>query len=184
MITKLKAGVTLIELTIVIAIFGILATIATNFLLSTVSTNNRTLVENDVRQSVTLAMSDIASQIRKAGCINFDPTASTLTISESADDAPSCSGGATSVVFAVSSAGVLSKNGNSITSNGVVFCRTTNSCTGSSGCAKGLDVSPSGHTTDSVDLVLSARQKNRTTKRDSCVAISLSETVTPRNASD
>ncbi len=184
MIIKLKSGFTLIELTVVIGVFGILAVVAANFLLSTVATTNRTNIESDIRQNVTLIMTDITSEVRKAACVNFKTVGSNkvLTISSDSDDKLVDCDVDTSVEFIVDSAGLVYKNGNKISSQNIAFCTTPNACDGNTDCDPGLSVSPVGTTDQAVDITLSARQKKASKRQDSCAGITLSETVTPRNA--
>lgn len=173
-----KSGFTLIELVVVMAIFGFLAVVATNFLLATVATNTRITIENEVRQNAQKIMQDMSSEIKKAACVYFDNN--TLTISDSsAAIGTNCSVVGNVVTFDFAG-GVVTKNGKTISSDKVVFCTTTSTCGGS--CTGGIVVLPQREATSgSVDITLNARQANPTTRIDSCAKITLTETVTPRN---
>lgn len=174
----IKAGFTLIELVVVMAIFGFLAVVATNFLLATVSTNSRITVENEIRQNAQKIMQDMSSEIKKAACVYFEGNIVTISDS-SAALSTKCAGVGKVVVFDFAG-GVVKKNGQIISSDKVVFCTTTSTCGGS--CTAGIVVLPQGEATSgSVDITLNARQANPTTRIDSCAKITLTETVTPRN---
>lgn len=173
-----KSGFTLIELVVVMAIFGFLAVVATNFLLATVSTNTRITIENEVRQNAQKIMQDMSSEIKKAACVYFEDNKVTISDSSAALSTKCAEVG--NVVTFDFNGGVVKKNGQIISSDKVAFCTTTSTCGGS--CTGGIVVLPLAEATSgSVDITLNARQVNPTSRIDSCAKITLTETITPRN---
>lgn len=184
-IKNLKLGFTLVELVVVMAIFAVLAVVAANFLIATVSTSNRTVVENEVRQNASLIMEDMVAEIRKGSCVYF--ASNTMTISNAPATTSGCGSYPTynTTAFSLSS-GQITKSVNgvapsTISSPKVLFCNNINPCDNTSTCTGGMTVSPTGPTGGAIDISLSVRQSNPTARRDSCAKVVLSETVTPRN---
>lgn len=164
----IKSGFTLIELVVVMAIFGVLAVVASNFLLSSVSTNTRITIENEARQNASLVMQNISNELRRAVSVSF--AGETLAIVDPA--------GKTTTFFV--DGGVMKKNNEPISSGRLVFCKSNFVCDQT--CVEGFVVSPTGIIKGPVTVTLNVRQKNNTSRQDSCAKISLTQTVTPRNA--
>lgn len=59
-------GFTLIELVVVLGIFGILMIAGTDFLIQAIRNSNRSAMENEVRQTANQIMQDIETEARKA----------------------------------------------------------------------------------------------------------------------
>lgn len=172
-------GFTLIELIVVMALFGVLSVVASGYLVNVIQASNRTLVENEVRQEGTKIVQDISTEVRRSGCVFF--SGSTLTISDAdvTSAGASCAGG--NVTTYTVSSGVISKNGQQINSPKVKVQKCT-SC--GSGCGSGFTVSPAAVETNSaITIGLDLTQGGTSTRSDFCGKVSLTTTITPRNSS-
>lgn len=184
-------GFTLVEIVVVIALFGLLSMVAANFLVSVIQSSNRTTIENEVRENASRIMEDIASEVRGAGCVWYDNAAGSMRLYPDARCASSAS-----VTYSIDAAGVFSKQSGvgapvALSSPKVAVCSDSGSCS-SSGCSpRGLTVTPTSAQDPSLPLIpssaraiiinLSVRQNSISTRQDFCAKVNLENTVSPRN---
>jgi prepilin-type N-terminal cleavage/methylation domain-containing protein len=162
-------GFTLVEIIVVVGIFGILALAGTNVLIQALQGTNRAAIENEVRQNGARLMQDLVYELRRATAVSYAPsgTAATLTIN----------GGA--VVFAQDASGRVTKNGQRITSEAVAVCQMA-SCGATSCSAPGMVVACSG-SPPRCQITLTIQQKLSSSSRsDFCAKVTLTETATGR----
>lgn len=181
-----KRGFTLVELVVVIAIFGILAVISTNFLISMIKNGNQTSVQNEVRQNAARIMDDLTSAIRNGGCVEYivsnSPVLQSVTVYPSSD----CNGTIGTIKYEVDGSGQMTKtidgaDAGTLGSDKISVCNNPG-CGGGS-CTPGLMISPSGQSTRAVQVNLTVQQAIGSAARsDFCASTILENTVTPRNA--
>lgn len=180
-----SGGFSLIEIVVVIAIFGIISVVASNFLVSIIQSSNRTSVENEIRENASRMIEDIASTVRSSGCVQFDDAAGTL----SAYSDSLCA--ILLVTYRVDSSGVLMKavgagSEAAISSTKVAACGEPDPCVPSGNCTpKGLVISSvdgKNPTNRAVTIKLTVRSKSISTRKDFCAKVSLENTVSPRNS--
>ncbi len=157
----MKRGFTLVEIVVVLGIFGILMVVGTDFFVSTIQSSNRTTIQNEVRQNAQKIMQDMVSQIRQA---TTPPVIGTnqLTVG--------------SVVYLVNTTDwSITKNGQKLNSNAVavVNCGCVTSCSTS-----GLVLTPNSN--GSISISLTVQQKPGPTRSDFCAISTLTDSATPR----
>jgi len=187
-----RTGFTLIEILVVLSLFGIIMMTLTTVMISIIKESNRSLVLNEVRQNAEKIMANIGSEVRSAGCMQFTRSAGVNTLSIFTDK--SCSNLKVSYISGPGPSYTFNKANpatqNLISSNVVVVnCGSgPNSC-GNAPCINGFDVVqadgsliPDGGTTGSVKVTLSVQQTPKADLRnDFCGFVSLTNTFTPRN---
>ncbi len=67
----MRQGFTVIELLVVIGLFGILMVAGVNFLVQVMQNTNKSAVENEVRQNANSVMQKIVGAIRNSGCVKY-----------------------------------------------------------------------------------------------------------------
>lgn len=86
-----QAGFTLIEMLVVVAIVGVVATISTQIVLSLIRSNNKTNVQNEVKQNGSYTIDLIERDVRAAtAAISTDSTNLTLTSQDGSTVAYTC----------------------------------------------------------------------------------------------
>src|SRR5574340_115481 len=68
----MKKGFTLVEILMVIAIFGILMVVGTDFLIQVMRSNKRSAIEYELRQDGSRILQEISASIRAANCVSWD----------------------------------------------------------------------------------------------------------------
>lgn len=194
-----QRGFTLIELMMVIVVFGFILAASADLLVQVVQSNNRIAIENEVRQNGTKILQDIVSSGRKSQCLYFNQETSQtalLRMSDSTTD-PTCSlgnrteyyGAANGILrkSATSSAGVQISSGIVNSAMVVVLnCVAAGSACGSLTCTSGLTVTgvdPTTHllpTGAAASVSLWLQQQPSMTRSDFCAAVQLSDSVAPR----
>ncbi len=179
----MKKGFTLIEMVIILAIFGILLVVGTDFLIQTIKSSNRSAMENEVRQNANQIMQDIGAEARKAdGNVGFTFVGGAGNLQMSTVNAnPS-----RLVAYSVDVFGVLTKT---ITLGGTALPATilnSNStavlnCTGCPGssCTPGLVVSQAT-LADPLSVSLTIQNNSTYTRSDFCAKVSLSDIIMAR----
>lgn len=169
----MKKGFTLVELVVIIGIFGVLLSVGTDFLIQTIRNSNRSAMENEVRQNASRIMQDIESEAKKADpAIPFSFPVGGLQMTTI--DVPS-----RVILYSVSN-GDITKTVNggtpaTLNSNRVAVLNCTG-CPGAS-CTSGLSTSLSG---GSLLVNLTVQNNTTYTRSDFCAKTSLSETITAR----
>ena len=69
----MKKGFTLVELMVVLGVFGVITVVATRILLQIIQDSNKTTLQNELRQTAERIMSDVGSEIRRSGCVKIKP---------------------------------------------------------------------------------------------------------------
>ena len=80
-----KKGFTIIELMVVIALFGVLITVLTPVVIQAIQGANRASIQNEVRQNAQKVFSDLGTEIRKASCLTYSSSGTTNTLSTYSD---------------------------------------------------------------------------------------------------
>lgn len=183
-----KRGFTLVELVVVIGIFGFLAIIATNFFVSLIQSSNQTQIRNEVRENTSQLLEEISSDIRSSGCVwstSVNGPATQIDLYANSN----CSGTA-QVSYVVDAVGNVSKTVSGGGSPTVVSSQKIAVC-GNQDCGQDT-CSPTGLTTiltdgnnptkRSIKIQIKARQANSARAReDFCAKAILENTVSPRN---
>lgn len=190
-IKKFKSGFTLVEIVVVIAIFGFLLLAASAILVSVIQTSNRTSVSNQVRESASRILEKMAADVRNAQCVSYG-TPGELVIYDSA-----CVNALKT--YSVDATGVLTVTDETqppgvtttLSPADVAVCADSNSCPSTSCSPVGLSVAntadpdptyPANTTKRAVVITLAVRQNVTSTRSDFCAKTVLEDTVTPRNA--
>ncbi|MCL4397485.1 type II secretion system GspH family protein [Patescibacteria group bacterium] len=184
----MRKGFTLIEIIVVIAVFGVLMLAGTSFLISVIRNANQVRIQNDVRQTASQIMEDIASEMRSATDVTFSSglTQNVLTITNTTI-VPS-----RTVVYTAYNTGKLTKTVNSgapldftsdnndttSQSEAVVLDTSAVSCDDSLHAAKGLQVVVG--TNLATDITLTLQQATKYVTPDFCARIQLKNTLVPR----
>ncbi len=108
----MRKGFTLVELVVVLGVFGILILAATDFLLQAMNNGTKATIENEVRQNANLILTEVANEIRASNCIYYtvsgNPGIVTVNISKGSV-AGTCLDDGDGVAFVQDSTGVLTK---------------------------------------------------------------------------
>ena len=181
----MKKAFTLVEIIVVLALFGILVLVGTEFVIHMIRANNKTIIQNEVRQNANRVMQLLTDSIRRAGCVAWtgaNNADKTITVYSDKD----CSSPTDKYDFKINTGKVLK----GLTSQVEIISGSVAACA-DSGCGSvcvlnGL-TSPSGSSdtksngTGTVPLSLTLQQTPRAGLRsDFCGRITLSNTVTPR----
>ena len=67
----MKKAFTLVEIIVVLALFGILVLVGTEFVIHMIRANNKTIIQNEVRQNANRVMQLLTNSIRGAGCVTW-----------------------------------------------------------------------------------------------------------------
>lgn len=176
----MKKGFTLVEIIVVIGVFGVLMVAGTEILIAVIKAQNRASIENEVRQNGSKIMQSLAASIRVASCVSWagsDSQNKTLTTYSDANCAADKR--VDWYAFNITESRAVYKNDKRITSGAVAVCADTG-C-GSSCSTNGLAISGVPGTAGAVVLTLTIQQTPRANIRsDFCGRITLAETVTPR----
>lgn len=156
-------GFTIVELVIVLGIFGILMVAGTDFLIQTIRNSNRSAIQNEVRQNASRVMQDIVTKMRDASLYSY--TANTLTITNP---------NGTFTYNVDTNTGVLKLGTATIISDAVAVCGGACGSCGTSG------LSLSGTYPGPATISLTVQQAPRYAHTDFCAKVTLLETVTPR----
>lgn len=171
--TNSRRGFTLVEILVVIGIFGILLVSGTDFFIQIVRNSNQATMKNEVRQNANKVLQEVTAEIRKSTGATFN--AGTLTISYP-------DGSQASYTVNASGAVLKTRGGvtTTLTSTKVAFfdCPLTcGSCTTS-----GFSVSPASITPSSPATIRVVVQQNpaRFTTTDFCARFEATDSATPR----
>lgn len=173
----------MIELVIILGIFGVLLLAGTDFLIATIKNSNRSAMENEVRQNANRIMQDIEAEARKA-----DPAVGFGFVGGSGNlQIPTINVTPTrTVAYSVNASGIFTKT---VTLGGVVGSPTIlNSdnvvvlkCTGCPGssCTPGFIVSQP-LLTDPLSISITVQNSSLFTRSDFCAKVSLSDIIMAR----
>lgn len=175
------SGFTLIEILVALGIFGILTISGTALFVNVVQNTNRANIQNEVRQSASRVLSELAASIRTANCVKWDNAGGMATTVNLWTYSDNCVSDIIDTYQFTFNSGQVTKNGQRLTPNNIAFlsCGTT-AAKCSSSCVNGLRLS-SGATGNSVLVSLTAQNATNVTRSDFCAAVTLSVTLTPRS---
>lgn len=179
----MKKAFTLVEIVVVLGLFGVLVLAGTEFVIQMVRANNQTIIQNEVRQNANRIMQLLTDSIRTASCVAWTNVGGNKTITTYSDR--DCAGTPVDTYnFNISSTpvGRILKNGSLIISDSVAACADLG-C--SQNCYTNGLTSPSSNgdskTSGTVPLSLTLQQTPRPDLRsDFCGRMTLSNTITPR----
>ena len=77
---KVKFGFTLVELAVVVGLFGVLLLIGTDLLIQVINSSNKAAAEMELRQNMSVAMDTISRSVRKARCLSVVNNGLTLNL--------------------------------------------------------------------------------------------------------
>lgn len=186
----MNKGFTIIELLVVILLFGVLMVTSTSVFINVFQNSNRASVQNEVRQNAGKIMQDLSAEIRKASCVyvHTEPSpGAELRLSDSTID-PTCIVG-NRVEYYQDSNGTLTKAATNSANNPVSFAGlsaqkvavlncsvNSGSCGGA--CIPGLVITQSGN---AYQVNLSVQQALGIIRSDYCAAVNLIDTIAPRS---
>lgn len=190
----MRKGFTLIEIIVVLAIFGILIVAGSDFLISVIQNSNRARVENEVRQNANRILQELENSIRKADCVSWtigDPLNNRGNVFLTTYSG-SCGGAVLDSYQFWFDADVAKKtNSGKVFRNGQPFIATTSAtvnCPGASqqcasnwsSCSNGFSVSGQSGTNRAVTVSLTVQATTSARRSDFCAVTKLSETIAPR----
>lgn len=201
----MKKGFTLVEVAVSVALFAILAYAGTTFFIQAVRDSNKVAVENEVRETVSGIMSDIATEVKGLAsqtvsaqyCVARTISAPlyTVYISDSPANTPNCAANYTRRVTYVanSTTGVFTKQVQTIpvtptsavqlnSSRAIVAqCPLGSGGCSLSNCTTGFIVNyDSADLTPTLNVRLFAQQVASATRSDFCARTDTTQTITPR----
>lgn len=178
---KLKAGFTLIELVIVLAVFAILMLAGTQFFLEVIQNSAQATIRNEVRQNANSVLQKFKESIRAGKCINVTVNSGVTTVI-----VYSTTGCTTEIDrYQFRSDGVVywqpvSGSYTPISSAAVAFLDCGAGACGGSTCSQGATFANTGNITGAVNFTLTVQQAVGITRADQCARISLPDSATPR----
>jgi len=179
----MRKGFTLVEIIVVLGVFGILVLAGTEFIIQMVKNNNQTIIKNEVRQNAASVMRLLTDSIRNAACVKWSGT-SDIVLTTYSDTG--CTAGQEKDIYTF----------NTTTDNGRIYkgsfgnyvnliSDSVAACVGSA-CAttcstNGFSVQGTSGSSLPVIISLTLQQTPRASLRsDFCGQIILTETVSPR----
>ncbi len=188
----MKQGFTLVEVILVLGIFGILMIAGTDFLIQVVRNGNQATTQNEVRQNASKIMQDLEASIRSAACVNWvvgntfgvGPKQQDITLRTYSDNCHTALVNEYKFFFDPqlrSNQGVVLKNGQPLvsTASAVLDCVNASQC--GTSCDNGVTISGTPLTNQAVTITLTVQSTTSATRSDFCAATKLSETITPRS---
>lgn len=174
----MKNGFTLVEIMVVVAIFGVLMIVATDFFVSTLQNTNRSTMQNEVRQNAQKIMQDIISEIRRADSYTIVDTG------PNKGDLISASATGTTTYHVDTTSWNITKNGVQLNSDSVVVLDCNGIGCGST-CVPArnfLLLTPAAGTnlTNALTINLVVQQRTGVSNSTYCAITTLNDTATPR----
>lgn len=184
----MNKGFTIIEIVVVLGIFGILILVGTDFLISVIQNNNRSAIESEVRQNASKLLGEVSSSIRLAACVKWFPQplvpAGDITIQTYGDTECTSSLIDEYKIFYDPSnrknQGKMFKNNRQISANGVAVLDCTGASQCGTSCVNGFSISATPMTNGSVTITMVVQATTSAVRSDFCAVTKLSDTVTPR----
>lgn len=174
-------GFTLVEITVVLGILGILLVVGTGIFAQVLQTARRVQIQNEVRQNANYGIELIIREIRRAQCINISGTTMT-TYGDEGCSSNQLSQFNLEETVAGNNVWHIKKDGQDLFSETVTAykcteCGNTASCSG-----VGLEFDPSSGniTSGSIKITLTVQQANLAARSDFCGKVKLEETVSMR----
>lgn len=198
----MKKGFTLVEILIVIGVFGILMIAGTDFLIQVVRNGNQAAVQNEVRQNASKILQDISASIRNSSCVSwqvmpdsdYDSTGNTPGDVFLRTYSDNCTTLAVEYQFVmdrtvrtvavtnevIRNSGKVYRSGQRINSNVVAALDCTGASQCGTSCVNGLTISGTKGTNKAVTINLTVQATTSATRADFCGVTKLSDTITPR----
>lgn len=185
-----KNGFTLLEVMVVIGLFGVLVTILTTVVVQAIIGANRANITNDVRQNAQAIMSDIGSEVRKSSCVQIGSSGNTTQLMVYSDSGctvltATYTSNSTDKTFTKKPASspeisLISSNVAALTCKASETSCSTTSCT-DNGLTLSLVDGELVQSTNGVKVRLTVQQVPGKSRSDFCGSITLEDTFTPRN---
>lgn len=150
----MKKGFTLIEILIVLILFGVLMIVGTDMFLNVLQNSNLATIQSDVRQNASNILSDVSGNIRASSNVSFNPPPVIIS---------SANG---TVTYVQDINNNLLKNGSQINSTSVIVPVFAVNCTGSP---------------QTCTITITVQQKPTATRWDQQATVTLNDTITARS---
>lgn len=178
----MNKGYTLVELLIVLSVFGILLVAGTNLFMQVMLSANRVRVENEVRQNINIVLEEMVREVRRSVCLRVEGNGTILKLY----NRENCS--AADIALATFSlvSDDIQKQINADPAQSMLYQRVMaghypSGCTGDAADLEpGLNFSLNANQR-AVDIVLKLQSRTTSNRSDYCGKIELRETVSLRN---
>ncbi len=198
----MRKGFTLVEVLIVIGLFGFLMVVATDFLIQVMLNSRRSSIDYELRQDGSKVLQEISASIRTANCVSWDYDSANrqkdVNLTTYVD---ACNGTVLDNFKFMYVSYMAATDANRVTNSGRVYKKVganwqqisansaVISCPGSGSnecvpdwttCQNGVVVSGTSGSDRAVTLSLSIQSTTSATRPDYCIKRTVSDTITPR----
>ncbi len=180
-------GFTLVELVIVLAVFGILMLAGTTFFLQVIQNSNQAAVRGEVRQNASIILQRFRDSIRTSACatsVGSQTVSPGITVTTY--QAANCTNpldcyrfGTDGIVLWGQASGGVCTPTEQLSSSGVSVLDCPSGACGTSCTTSGAQVTRD-LTSGAITVVLTVQQKIGVSRADQCGRIVLTDTITPR----